>query len=246
MSETPKATSSLSWELIEAFAYPWKGNGPFLLLGMLVLCLFAFLSPMILATQIIVYILGTMLAGYLSIVVGHSARHEPSPPGWSDLQTIWDDMLIPSAVILATIFLCQGPAILIRHSHGPGLAYWFVSQVGWFVFPMALLSSLLEPSATGLNPMRILRGIRITLPGYLLAVAIFDAAWLLTVAIVEWLEVNPYLFLILLWPVLMYFAMVAGRVTGLLYWHKRYELGWFDWQDDRRAGFGQDQDSNTA
>jgi hypothetical protein len=142
--------------LLSALAYPFQGNGPYIILGAtLVEVAISFLGPfgLIFGLAMSVYILALLREIVLS-----SSQGDSTMPDWPDFA--WDTLFPAWLQFTAVTLICLSPATLCRIWLAPDLpSFKILSEVvflgGAVYFPMALLGVFSYDSLAGLNPMLV-------------------------------------------------------------------------------------------
>lgn len=232
-------------QVMEAFKYPLSSDGMilivtgtmfFLLLdGARALSKFAFIYGWL--AMILLTVFGTgYLTAYLRLNLNATALGEDKMPDWPEMS----DVVSPFWQLLATVLVCFAPAIGLTIyaavSAGDGDTAWLgwattaLILLGCVYLPMAFTAVAMFDSVVALNPLLIIPSIAKVLREYVLTVVV-----LAVILVVRWLMKN-YLGTILPVPLLptiisslvgLYLLIVEMRILGLLYRHKKYELGWF-------------------
>jgi hypothetical protein len=98
--------------------------------------------------------------------------------------------------------------------------------IGVLYFPMAMLGMVMHGHLGGAMPHRVLPAIFRSLPGYLLAVALFVVLLLIGVLKDSMASGVPLAGFVITAAPSLYLLMAEGRLIGLLYRSKREEIGW--------------------
>jgi len=215
-----------------AFAYPFRGDGAYVLLtGVIGLFILNIISAALAATIFgvaISFLIGLFIAGFLCAfmikIIGDTAKGKSTPPSFADvgLTDFRDDILGPAYQVLGTLAFCFAPAIVASLLlHYKGMGNWALVVVllacGALYLPMGLMMVALSGMLSELNPLVVIRAIlRIPLQ-YLGAVIFFFfviGLRVLTKYVVDF-EIpvisglaNSFIFL--------YFLLVAMHILGLL------------------------------
>lgn len=219
-----------------AFAYPFKGDGPVLLVvGTVFYLVLGWVARMwgILGALLIGFGTCYLLAYYHRILLS-SASDDDSMPDWPDL-TAPSDVLWPVLYFAGTAAFSFAPAIGLA-VFGPRDTSWFpwtaggLAVLGCCYFPIALTAVTLADSLTALNPLVIVPSIFRIFGDYfvviLVSVVIFGGSLLLPRLLAAKLPV-PVLFPLLAEFTGLYLATVGMRLLGQTYWRNREKLGWF-------------------
>ncbi len=242
--ELPGAVQNLSRNPSDPFLYPFRGAGPYALVGggifysgvywlMFLTITRAGLPFAMLAATICSFFVGYLVL-FLGRVVSSSAIGRSDMPDWPN----FDPGSVVLAIQLLMVYLASGaPALAIL---GIGLATELVHPgivvvisfallaAGACVFPMMVLVFFIQKSLfRALNPARLLRGICAGGRQYWVAVAIWAVlppAW--TIMTLGAMLV-PFIGQILAAGVLIYFLTVGCRAIGLVYQARQEQLGWY-------------------
>jgi hypothetical protein len=218
----------------EAFAYPLRKTGKYLLLlGAAFFMVLEFVSMF----GVFGLVFGLLGAGYMASflfdVVDYSALGRKDIPRWPDLSNYYEDIFVPAFCMIGAFAVCLLPYIAVciwaaaemREVPAWGLA---LLVAGLVCAPMALLGVAMTRSAAGLNPLKIIAAIvRVPLE-YATICALFAL-----LAVVEWAAAAgltaavPLGSLFLRNVLSLYLAIVQMRLLGLLYYTKSDALGWF-------------------
>lgn len=226
--------------VMEAFAYPLRSSGGWMVLaGAVALLLaqyaawlasYAFLLGLVALVILTVGVVGYFFA-FIKQVIVTSASGADTLPGWPEILSP-ADFVEPFLHFLALAAVSFGPWLL-RWVWGPdeGSDWIAWALLGWGVFyaPMALVGLALADSVAGLNPVVIVPAIvrvfghycaAVILAGVLVLVQILGGrlADALSVPVVSPLAVQ---FLSL------YLLVVNARILGVTYYLHREALGWF-------------------
>jgi hypothetical protein len=218
--------------LPEAFGYPFKKNGLIMLVGgavFLTLVDLVNIVPvfgMVLGLVFSILAAGYMSAYFLSIITCSAAGNE-SPPPWPDLHNAWDDALRPYFLVLGTVLLCFGPALLYSLLGEDARITWVLLGAGMFYLPMALLGVAMFDSIGGVIPMLVIPSI-IRLPAeYTVACVIMGTAFAVALAGQVLAGVVPLVGGLMSNFIGLCLLFLEARVLGLLYHSNSDKLGWF-------------------
>jgi len=222
-----------------AFRYPFRKNGPILLICGTIVFTLAELAELILVRFGRVGFLGfaywmllVMTYGYLfafmqSIIVS-STNGEDEMPGFPEVSNFFDDVFMPFFRFVMIGAVCIGPGIAALIFGGPALGIP-VLLLGALCFPMSLLTVSLADSVAGLNPLIIFSGIS-KVPGpYLVTCAVLLGVTSLAQILEMTLALSgiPLLPMILAKPIGLYGLTVGMRILGLLYYTNKEKLAWY-------------------
>ena len=170
--EGPRFFSSLPG----AFAYPFRGSGPFVLIfGSILFAalnwfaggIFTYGIPRTFSFGILMFVAAYgYLFTYLQSILHTTAvgdQEMPTLPGMSDF---WQDILLPCLQLLGLCLLCFGPALVLalmrvssEESSISGSAILIAFGLGCLYFPMAFLAVAMLDSIFAANPLQVLPSI---------------------------------------------------------------------------------------
>ena len=235
-----QATMTFARGLTEAFAYPLRSSGVWMVLsGALALLLaqyaarlagYAFLLGLIALVILTVGVVGYFFA-FIKQVIVTSASGASTLPGWPEILSPVD-FVEPFLHFLALVGVSFGPWFLWR-MWGPEVGGDWIPWVllGWGVFycPMALVGLALADSVAGLNPVVIVPSILRLFRHYCAAVML--AGVLLLVQLMSrWLAETlwiPFVSSLAVKFLSLYLLVVTARILGVTYYLHREALGWF-------------------
>ena len=228
-------------EIPGLWAYPFRGQGKFLILAF-----FLFMFVLGFATQFLgalVGILGILVLGpailigglmvcyictFLISIIGCSARGDRQMPDWPNFSHV-DDLVRPLVLTIGTILLCFGPAMVYHlvmplEQGGSRIIWESLLGLGLFYLPMGLLTVTLYDSILAINPITVIGAI-VKIP--------LDYS----VVIILWFGLYELMALVALIPHVgpsvsgllgFYAAIIAPHIVGLMYFANRKRLGWFE------------------
>jgi hypothetical protein len=167
---------------------------------------------------------------YLSIINSTMIDRDEMPE-WPDFSDFLSDILSPLLRLIGLVILSFLPAFVLLGFLGEGTVWVLVAlgvAVLWgcFYFPMAVMATLAYGGLGAASPHIVLPGIVRAMPGYLLVVVALIVVAVIS-AVAEALAAGiPYVGWFIGAAVGFYGLMFQGRLIGLLYREKRYELGW--------------------
>jgi hypothetical protein len=223
----------------EAFTYPFKGHGKYMLIGgviMMVVVGFFSLSP------ILFIILGILVFGfmgsYMMKIITHSSEGEEEPPDWPDFSEFGSDIISPAFQLLWTILIAYLPAIALMIYLWPieGLQdqamLLGVKLVCSVYFPMALIVMSHGRSYLAVGPHMVLPAI-FKVPGdYIIAVAVLQLALILDNLLERVLFHIPILGGLIATFVSLYLIMACMHLLGLVYYKNRALLNWWGEEEE--------------
>lgn len=243
----PNPTKSFLEELTRVPAYPFRGKGPYILVGGTI---FFTIISWLLGTRIIILhpgtgmifgilqgILGVLFLGYFFAyafdVAASTAGGEDEPPDWPDFGDP-TEFLRPLGLVIAVVAMCFFPAVayviavLSDVATGSEALLWLLIAVGVLFLPMALLSAVLYGSLAGLNPVHLFKSITRIGPAYLAGiVALAVVVMLGDLLLIRNVLGIPVLGTLVAVAVELYCVIAAMRVIGLIYACYEDRLRWF-------------------
>jgi FHA domain/B-box zinc finger len=232
-------------QLPGAFAYPFKGDGVFLLIaGTIFYVVVSYaqrlagyaglfgLGGLLLLT---LFATGYMVA-YMESMLKTSAMGEEKMPDWPDFTDFGTDIVAPFLQFFGTVLTCFAPAIAVGFFvPWDEPLKWLYSLaalvLGVASFPMAFLAVTMFDSIGALNPLLLVPSmLRVPLQ-YLVTIAIFEAMFLANrhaltpLSMVLPIPVVPEIIRIF---ASLYLTAVLMRILGLLYLTNKESLGWFN------------------
>lgn len=241
--EVKKVTPSFVSQIGGAFAYPFRGSGPILLVGGVIFLLVLALALRLAGFAgpygfVVGLIIGVFLVGYVfsyaKSIITSTANGDSDPPDWPDFTNWQQDVVLPFFQCLALVVLSFGPAIILKWWHPFGESYAHAIQLlatGWgAVFaPMGMLALAMFDTVGALNPVALIWSIARVPLSYLMAAGIFEFVFVLNSYAASFIHLLPVPILpgVLVDFLGLYFAVVGMRILGLLYWTKKDKLRWF-------------------
>jgi len=228
-----------------AFAYPFNGDGIFLLLGGTLLyslmdaasyvSRFALMYGLI--AILIMGVLGTgYLLSYLQSVLSSSAVGEAKMPDWPEISDPMGEVVVPLLHTLGTLLASFLPALIVgavfRSTNAVSGALLLAAYgFGFLYLPMAFLAVTMYSSIMAVNPLLVIPSIFRVRWAYLvtaaLTVSVLLVKWSGSVLLARLVSV-PVIFPVLGNFLSLYLLTVLMRMLGLLYLTKKAELGWFN------------------
>ncbi len=249
LAEVPiSEESELSFvrQALNAFAYPFRGDGVMLLAGgtifFLVLNVAKFFLRYAIGYGWVLLVMLTIfgagyLVTYLRQILLDTAAGENRMPDWPDF-TDFSSLASPFFQLVGTVVFSFGPAIAlavyaaVAAEVGPWFGWAMLAALlfGCAYFPMAFMAVAMFDSIGAVNPMLVVPSI-LRIPLDYLAAAVLFAIILL----VRWAGqvVVPHILPVPILPSLLsgflglYFLAVEVRILGLLFWMRKADLGWF-------------------
>lgn len=234
----PRVYQTFFQRLPSVFGYPFKGNGPIILiLG----ALFFLLLDVMRSFHFPVYGLFVRLAvrgtaaGYLAAImqriVTHSAQGDDDMPGFPEVSA--NELRHPAFLLIGSFAVSFAPFIcfLIWGDIDPGLKLIVsiaLGALGCFYLPMAIIATSMYESIFALNPLLIIPSI-VKIPlEYLVACVLLGL--LLGVRMVSGLVLDlipiPILPTVIMAFISLYLLTIEMRVLGIMYHSKSDELNW--------------------
>lgn len=234
-----------------AFAYPFRGNGIFLLIGGTIF--FGFLDWLTSGGRgigIFSFAVQVILWGYLFAVmqriVVSSATGEEDPPDFPEVSDIHSDIITPFIQLLVTSIVSYGPGVVITViavvnqniaavNGGSGSSADFLlilgklaTFAGGVYFPMALLGVAMSDSYAALNPAFVFASIARTKRDYIVTCVVFTVLGLFPEFFQGWVNAIdiPLVPHLLYWFFFMAIMVVSMRILGMFYYINRHRLGW--------------------
>lgn len=238
---------SMTGQLVQSLTYPLAGRGKWMIVVWSVLITIIKLLSFLPLVGAVAFLIGFCLSFYLFAcmlqVVACSASGDDEPPDWPELTNIWDDVIRPAMMLLATFVVSFLPAIfmgsraarmagasLILQGAAPlaGLIPFYACLgLGLLYLPMALLSVTLTNSLAGLDPFRVGKAIFRIWPTYLLIVVISALVFMGWRWLGGLLLTVPFAGVFLDVALGLYTVMLEMRILGLIYKVNEKRLGWF-------------------
>jgi hypothetical protein len=202
-------------EVPGAFSYPFRKKGWIMLIVGTLFFTFMNLIPFV----------GWLIAGYLCSfaikIIACSANGEDEMPDWPDLTNVWDDIILPLALLLLTLFLCLVPALAWGvgvSNQQPDAIFWILVGAGMLYLPMGLLAVALFHTLLALNPVLVIGSILKAPLSYGVAALAFIAVYAISLFGQTVLaEAVPYAGPALAGFVSLYLLIVAMRILGMFY-----------------------------
>ena len=222
-------------QLADAFVYPFRGPGKFIMPVIAVLFLLAWVLNLFMrGAGLIIYIpVWLYMGAYALKTIRETAGGDNDPPNGPDASNFWDDLLRPLLLVIATVLFSFLPFFAYLPASGTewgqmSLLGWVLFAFGVLYFPMGLTSVALRDSVAGLNPVHVIVSIVKVGPAYVLACGFF-AAFMFLERVVGSSSVMavPLLGAFLSGAIVIYFLLAEMRICGLVYSAYEKKLNWF-------------------
>ncbi len=219
-------------EASSILTYPFRGNGPALLIGggVVFTALALVYKVMTFFFWLPLLITAGYLASYMMTIIDSSGRGSREPPDYPDFLSFGDSIIGPFWITTcASLFPAIFPLGYIS-LFGLNLGVIPFVALGLFYWPMALTAgSIFQSCLPVMNPALVIRAIRASGVEYLLGVLVIYG-----LVLVSWLAqtfadmVLPALASHVAIQVLgLYFLMVEMHILGCIYRNHDEEIGWF-------------------
>ena len=229
-------TKTFGGEMLAAWAYPFRREGPIIMLtGAIFFTIAGFGQRVMFLIGGLIFVMTTgYWMAYAQKVVQGSAQGEDEPPTWPDLSDFLGDIVAPffQAVGLFALYLLPAWLALIflpKDEVATGLIAGGLLLIGLFMMPMAWLAISMHESIAGLSPHFVIPSI-LRIPGHYLLIFV---ELVVLVAINVGLEMLlnqlaiPFVGGFISSFLSVYFMMVLCRLLGSMYFLNRARLGWF-------------------
>ncbi|HEX7858922.1 MAG TPA: FHA domain-containing protein, partial [Verrucomicrobiae bacterium] len=168
------AGKSFAGVMTAAWAYPFKGNGPVILIAgaiFFAIAGFAQRFMFLLGGMVYVFTTGYYMA-YSQQVVQTSAQDEDQPPSWPDVSEFISDIIVPFFQSLALQVLYLGPVLYCVFHAALGRKEYILfaivfGAIAVFMMPMGWLAVSMHESVVGISPHVIVPSI-LRIPGHYL------------------------------------------------------------------------------
>ena len=237
--------------VLQAFKYPFMGDGLVLLFGGTFF--FGFLDlanyisrhafkyglrAMMMRVTIFTFIFGTgYLFAYLKKIIAATSVGDPHMPDWPEFSEWQADIVAPMFQFVVVSLLSFGPALIFQiwgemadWDH-PWMFVIPAALAGCVYFPMAFLGvAMFDTLSAALRPNFVLGSILRVPREYSLVAAIFvgiiGIRWLSEWVFGVLLKI-PLVPALLADLIMIYLLMIEARILGLLFLSRRRTLGWF-------------------
>lgn len=219
----------------DAFIYPFRGDGRYLLLvGTVFFWLAQVLSAVPLLGIAVAVITALYLGAFLLEVMSSSAAGDEELPSWPDVSDFWDNIVRPCLLALFSVLFSALPVIGVavvgwRTSWQPAAWAWVAAGVvSGLYLPMSLLVVNLTGSILAMNPAVIIPSIARVPLQYLAACVVLALMVVLRGFVGDMLGRVVILGSLLNVFFSLYFSAVEMRILGIIYHANRHRLGWFE------------------
>lgn len=218
-----------------AFAYPLRGRGKYVILGMGIFCAgmqwmryvsggMAWGTSMILGMALML-----LLVMYLMEIIGSSAGCDDVPPGWPDFS---DNLVGSVLLVLGVVVVSFFPSIAVSMARKIGFSSPPWLQPVCIVFalvylPMGLLRMALTDHVGGMNPLAVIWSIYRVAPAYVIMLFAMGLVVFFAKLLFGYIPHIPILGAAVGEALMMYFLMVLARLTGTIYRVYACRLDWF-------------------
>jgi len=229
------AEQALSNHPLEAWRFPFRGEGLILLIGGAgFLALASVMKTVILLTGLVIVFTSGYLLAYSQKIIASTAHGEHRPPPWPDFSDFMQDILPPIWQAFVLMVLYCLPIGLARRFLPDDQFVTLVAVIGLgllalFLAPMAWLAVTLKDTLAALSPHFVIPSL-LRIPGAYAAMVLQMAGLVLFDLGFSWAVKKlpvPVLPSLLSGFVSVYFLMVVSRLLGMLYHRNRDRLGWF-------------------
>ncbi len=231
--------ASFYQQIPATFAYPFKGNGVFMMaVGSLLFVLVNFISLFSIIFWVSILIWG-LTVGYAVLysqgIIQASAQGDGRGPEWPDTGGDMRSALLGACFqYIATSVFCFFPLILLlifadRQQPWVYWCTWSTTVLGYLYLPMALLAVGIFDSIGAVSPTVIVPAIFRTPVAYLTTLAL--QALLVGLAtglemLISMMLPFPFLPGLVSSAFSLYFLTVSVRLLGVFYHSNRYQIGW--------------------
>lgn len=230
----PAARRKAPW-LIDIFLYPFNKPGlKHLAIFILVPFLFDIIedslpSPLDFVFSVANFIVKILIFLYLYWYLAESVRESAygwvrAPQGFGGLPTI-RDMLKQVINIIGCLAFFLGPFALYAMSAGMNITSWILLGLAVFLYPMGLLSVLMQQSVDFLKLRRFTKSISNTFYPYL-GLVIFFVIQILLIRMIPAQERESILYNTIFSFVIIYIALIDAHLLGWFYWKYQHKLNW--------------------
>jgi hypothetical protein len=213
--------------------YPFRGNGPVLLIGGGVV--FTGLAILARITLYYCWIPGLLslgyLASYMMSVIETSSRGNRQPPDYPDFASWFDSIMGPFWIFLSTLVIPFALPIAWIATFGLGLGFVPFLLVGLVYWPMGLMTgAILQSAEAPLNALMVVRAIRASAREYFPAVLVIYGMVLVSGLVALLIsQILPFLFAEMVAETLgLYFLLVEMHILGRVYQNNSGAIGWFE------------------
>jgi hypothetical protein len=223
-------------EMVAAWAYPFREDGPVIMLTGTVFFALAGVGQrflFLLGGLVFVMTTGYWMA-YAQKVVAASANGEEQPPTWPDFSDYLQDIIIPFLQAAGLFLIYLLPFFLVKFTLPAdelrsAIISGAVLLIALFMMPMAWLAISLHESIAGLSPHFVIPSI-LRIPGQYFVIFLEIVALVaIHIGLETLLEKTriPIVGTLVSSFLAIYFTIVVCRLLGILYFLNRERLAWF-------------------
>lgn len=221
-------------ELPTVFAYPFQGNGLFILgTGAVFIALISFLSRFSMMGGLFQFFLSGYISAYMVSVIVSSGEGDKEPPNWPGISSLGDDIVLPFFRVVACSLFCYAPAFLyflftaFSGSTNPLLVLVLIF-LGSLYYPMALMAVAMSGRFTALLPFIVIPSILKAPAQYMIALVAFFVILVINGVLQALVTPRiPFIGILVQAAMTIYFLMVEMRILGLLYNANEENFSWF-------------------
>ena len=235
MGEEDKDPIIFMDELPKVFAYPFSGNGKFIIFGGIV---FFLLTDILSLLPMVGLILKPVAMGYIIAyffsVINTSAEGHESPPEWPAFTDFAESIIMPIIrIIFVWLVSYSFPVLYI-------LLGWFVlGGISWPIvillalfgsiyFPMAVLAVAMSGRMVSALPMVVIPAMLNAPVDYIICLVAYLVVIIMRAFANQLLALPiPFVGLIIQYFIMLYFLIVTGRLLGNFYNANQDKLGWY-------------------
>jgi len=215
-------------QIKDAFSFPFRGGGKYILLvgGVLgVISDLASLAPLI-GIIAVIFMLGYMISTYFQIIQS-SATGSDEAPEFPEMSNILEDLIYPVLQVIFVGVVSFIPFFAWRiFSEGGGAIEFLLVLLGIAYFPMAMMAVVVLGQLRAASPLLVVPAIMNSGGYYWIAVASLIFLYILESLIMEFFDGFFIVGTLVAAFLGMYTLMTNGRILGLIYREKEEELGW--------------------
>jgi len=230
----PPPQRKFPW-LIDIFLYPANVQGLiFLAIAVLVPLLIQMVSLVLCIFGLLFSLLNGVIGMYIYWFLAQCVRDSASgglraPETVAETPGIWE-LLWQVFELFACLALCAAPALVYYiYIYKTDTPFWWLTGLGAFIYPMALLCVIMFDSVNGLNPLIVIPSIFSAFFQYCGLVVLISAISFLYVQTTKLLPHEFFLRMVLsplIHVVELYLAMMAMHLLGRFYFKYQEKLSW--------------------